>query len=220
MGISKKAKAFDIYEKLELEFPEAHCELNHDSPFQLAVAVLLSAQTTDVSVNKVTPALFAKYPDAFAMSEASLADIEFYIHHLGLYHNKAKSIKEMATALVEQYDGIVPQTREELTKLSGIGRKSANVILSVCFDIPSFAVDTHVERVTKRLGLCKKEDSVLQVEKTVTSLLPIETWNKAHHLFIFFGRYLCKAQRPECERCPVTMYCKEYKKRMEKKEVK
>ena len=213
---SKKEKALDIYEKLKEEFPDAHCELNHQTPFQLAVAVLLSAQTTDISVNKVTPALFEKYPDAFAMSEASLADIEFYIHHLGLYRNKAKSIKQMATMLVEKYDGIVPQTREELMELSGIGRKSANVILSVCFDIPSLAVDTHVERVTKRLGLCQESDSVLQVEKTITSLLPIELWNTAHHLFIFFGRYLCKAQRPECERCPCVMYSKEYKKRIKK----
>lgn len=213
---TKKEKALDIYEKLQEEFPDAHCELNHETPFQLAVAVLLSAQTTDVAVNKITPALFEKYPDPFAMSEASLSDIEFYIHHLGLYRNKAKNIKQMATMLVEKYNGVVPQTREELVELSGIGRKSANVILSVCFGIPSLAVDTHVERVTKRLGLCKEKDSVLQVEKTVTSLLPIELWNTAHHLFIFFGRYLCKAQRPECERCPCTMYCKEYKKRIKK----
>lgn len=212
MAISKKAKALDIYEKLLILFPDAHCELNHENPFQLAVAVLLSAQTTDVAVNKVTPALFEKYPDAYAMSEAALADIEFYIHHLGLFHNKAKSIKAMSQMLVEQFDGIVPNTREELVTLSGIGRKSANVILSVCFGVPSFAVDTHVERVTKRLGLCHDKDSVLQVEKTITSLLPIETWNHAHHLFIFFGRYLCKAQRPECERCPFTMYCKVYSK--------
>lgn len=210
---SKKEKALDIYEKLKEEFPDAHCELNHETPFQLAVAVLLSAQTTDVAVNKVTPALFKKYPNPFTMSEASLTDIEFYIHHLGLYRNKARNIKQMATMLVEKYNGVVPQTREELMELSGIGRKSANVILSVCFNIPSLAVDTHVERVTKRLGLCKESDSVLQVEKTITSLLPIEYWNHAHHLLIFFGRYLCKAQRPECERCPCVMYCKEYKKR-------
>ncbi|MBR3694214.1 MAG: endonuclease III [Erysipelotrichales bacterium] len=213
---SRKEKALEIYHQLEILFPDAHCELDHTTPFQLAVAVLLSAQTTDVSVNKVTPALFAKYPDAFAMSQAEIGDIESYIRTLGLYRNKAKNIKEMSQRLVEVYHGEMPRTREELMTLAGIGRKSANVILSVCFDVPSLAVDTHVERVSKRLGLCPQKSTVLEVEKRVTSLLPIEYWNKAHHLLIFFGRYLCKAQRPMCDTCPLTHYCKEYPKRVNK----
>lgn len=203
----KEIKALEIFKELKLLFPDAHCELLHETPFQLAVAVLLSAQTTDAAVNKVTPALFEKYPTSKEMAKAGISDIEFYIHHLGLYRNKAKHIKALSEMLEEKYQGIVPSTMEELTQLPGIGRKSANVIMSVCFDIPSMAVDTHVNRISKRLGFNKEKDSVLVVEKTLTKLLPKEYWNEAHHLFIFFGRYLCTAKNPMCEKCTLVKYC-------------
>ena len=146
-------KVDEILAALTAMFPDAHCELNHRNPFELAVAVVLSAQTTDVSVNKVTPRLFEKYPTPEALAEAPLEDIEDCIRRIGLYHNKAKSIQGLARGVVGQFGGVMPQTMEELTSLPGVGRKSANVIMSVCFGMPAIAVDTHVERVSKRLGL-------------------------------------------------------------------
>ncbi|MCF0108536.1 MAG: endonuclease III [Erysipelotrichaceae bacterium] len=205
-------KTQEILDKLTELFPDAQCELVHRNPFELAVAVTLSAQTTDVSVNRITPALFAKYPTPQLMAEADIADIEELIHSIGLYRNKARNIKGLAQGLVDMFDGEVPHTREELTMLPGVGRKSANVIMSVCFNEPAIAVDTHVERVSKRLGLAKKDDTVLEVEKKLMRKIRKDEWCHAHHLFIFFGRYLCKARQPECERCPFTSICKEYKK--------
>lgn len=204
-------KVNEILDQLEVMFPQAHCELNHQTPFQLVVAVALSAQTTDVSVNKVTPALFEKYPDALALSQAPLEDIEQMIRNIGLYRNKAKNIKECAKQIVEQFHGEVPHTMEELTQLSGVGRKTANVVMSVAFDIPAIAVDTHVERISKRLGLAKPTDSVLEVEMKLKRKLPRDRWNKAHHLFIFFGRYFCTARNPQCENCPFKEICKKDK---------
>lgn len=205
-------KTQEILDKLTELFPDAQCELVHRNPFELAVAVTLSAQTTDVSVNRITPALFEKYPTPQLMAEADIADIEELIHSIGLYRNKARNIKGLAQGLVDMFDGEVPHTREELTMLPGVGRKSANVIMSVCFNEPAIAVDTHVERVSKRLGLAKKDDTVLEVEKKLMRKIRKDEWCHAHHLFIFFGRYLCKARQPECERCPFTSICKEYKK--------
>jgi endonuclease III len=188
-------------------FPDAYCELNHETHFQLLVAVMLSAQTTDVSVNKVTPNLFKKFPDAESMANADLEAIEDCIKRIGLYKNKAKNVKHMSQLLLEKYNGKVPSTREELVDLPGVGRKTANVVLSVAFDHPAFAVDTHVERVSKRLNIAREKDSVKVVEDKVTRFFPIERWNRLHHQMIFFGRYHCTAKKPNCKECPLYEIC-------------
>lgn len=208
----------EILDQITLLFPNAKCELIHETPFQLVVAVALSAQTTDVSVNKVTPALFRAYPDAYALANANIVDVEQYIRNIGLYRNKAKNIVECAKMIVHDFNGVVPSTMNQLTKLPGVGRKTANVVMSVAFDIPAIAVDTHVERVSKRLGLAKVSDSVLEVETKLKRKIDRERWNHAHHLFIFFGRYFCTARNPKCQDCPFLSFCKkekldEYKKR-------
>ena len=191
-----------ILDEMEKLFPDAHCELNHRSPFELLVAVVLSAQTTDASVNRVTPQLFEKFPTPQAMAQASVEEIGECIRSIGLYRNKARSLKALSESLVSHFDGVVPSSRKELMSLAGVGRKTANVVRSVCFDIPSFAVDTHVERVSKRLGLAKPQDDVLKVEEKLRRKIDRSRWNKGHHLFIFFGRYLCTARNPKCEQCP------------------
>ena len=202
-----------IYDQLDRLFPQAHCELDYGSIFQLAVAVMLSAQTTDVSVNKVTPALFEAYPDAFRMSQADQKDVENLIHSIGLYRNKAANVIAMSRQLVEEYDGIVPSTIEQLTKLRGIGRKSANVILSEGYKIPAIAVDTHVHRVSIRLYLAGEDDDVDRVEKKLMKQFPKETWSKLHHLLIFFGRYMCAARNPQCDSCPFSEHCRYLKRK-------
>ena len=206
----------EILDELEKLFPDAHCELNHRNPFELLVAVVLSAQTTDASVNRVTPQLFEKFPTPQAMAEASLEDISSCIRTIGLYRNKAKSLKALSESLLQQFDGVVPSSRKELMSLAGVGRKTANVVRSVCFDIPSIAVDTHVDRVSKRLGLAKPMDDVLKVEEKLQRKIVRSRWNKAHHLFIFFGRYMCTARNTKCEQCPFrTTVCR--RKRIEGK---
>lgn len=196
-----------ILDEIEILFPEAQCELIHENAWQLAIAVVLSAQSTDASVNKVTPALFEHYPEPVNLALASLEDVEEHLKSLGLYRNKAKSIVGLSEKLVSDFDGKMPSDYESLQSLPGIGRKSANVIRSVIFDIPSLAVDTHVERVSKRLGLAGLQDSVLQTEKSLMEKLPRERWNRAHHDLIFFGRYFCKAKKPECDHCPFVAFC-------------
>lgn len=201
-----------VLQGLDDLFPDAHCELEHRNNYEMAVAVVLSAQTTDASVNRVTPALFARYPDAFALAEGELPEIEKYIASLGLYRNKAKAIKGMAEGMAERFDGEVPQTMKELVSLPGVGRKCANVILSECWGVPALAVDTHVYRISRRLGLAKEDDSVVDVEMKLKRKIPRERWIRTHHQLIFFGRYLCHARNPECERCPFTAICKEKRK--------
>lgn len=201
-----------ILDTLNEMFPNAECELIHHNPFELAVAVVLSAQATDVSVNKVTPALFEKYPTAEVMAQAELKEIEDCIRTIGLYHNKAKSIQALSKKLVCDFHGEMPSTMEELLTLPGVGRKSANVILSVCFNVPAIAVDTHVERISKRLGLAQKKDDVYTVEKKLMKKIDQSQWSHAHHLFIFFGRYFCKAKNPMCTNCPLKDLCKEKNK--------
>lgn len=201
-----------ILEKLDELFPDAHCELNHKNPYELAIAVVLSAQTTDVAVNAVTPTLFKKYPTPKKLANAKLEEIEPLIARLGLYHNKAKAIQGLAKKMVEEFHGEVPNTMEDLVSLPGVGRKCANVILSECYGIPALAVDTHVERIAKRLGFARKNDSVLEVEKKLKKKIEKERWIKTHHQFIFFGRYLCHARNPECSRCPFIEICKEKNK--------
>lgn len=201
----------EILDQLERLFPNAHCELNHETPFQLLVAVVLSAQATDASVNKVTPALFSRWPDPQSLKEAPLEEVEQVLKSIGLYRSKSKNVIALSRALCEQMDGKVPSTFEELQSLPGVGRKTANVVRSVAFDIPSMAVDTHVERIAKRLGLAKPEDDVLKVEEKLRRKLPRARWNKAHHSMIFFGRYFCTARSPKCAECPFSALCKKEK---------
>lgn len=204
-----REKANYILSYMEELFPDAHCELNHSNHFELVVAVMLSAQTTDESVNKLTNKLFKRYPKIEDYANASVETLENDIRTIGLYRNKAKNLHAMANMMLNQYRGIVPSGQKELESLPGVGRKTANVVRSVAFDIPAFAVDTHVERIAKRLGFAKKDDSVLVVEKKITKSLSRDKWNKAHHQFIFFGRYFCKAQNPNCGECKLIDICKE-----------
>ena len=201
-----------ILDQLDALFPKAKCELDHKNNFELICAVALSAQTTDISVNKVTPKLFKRYPDAHSLTLAEPKEVEFCISSLGLYRNKAKNLILMAQKLDREYEGIVPSTQEDLTSLAGVGRKTANVVRSEGFKIPALAVDTHVERVSKRLGLVPKTKDVLETEKILCKKIPQDKWIKSHHQLIFFGRYLCHAQKPECERCPFYELCKYEKK--------
>jgi len=196
-----------IIEQLNILFPNAKCELKHRSHFQLLIAVILSAQTTDERVNMVTPQLFNKYKNAFQLAKANTQDVENIIKSIGLYKNKSKNIIECSKELVNRFNGKIPKNREELESLPGVGRKTCNVVLSNCFNVPAFAVDTHVSRVSKRLRIAKKQDDVLEIEKKLMKAFPRECWNKLHHQFIFFGRYLCKAKNPECQRCPFTKIC-------------
>lgn len=202
-----KDKAQIIYERLGEIFPNAHCELEHRNAFELTIAVMLSAQTTDAAVNKITKHLFEKYDSAKKFYEAEENDIYTIIKPLGLAKNKSHNIKLLAAMLIEKYNGEVPNDFNELIKLPGIGRKSANVILSCWFNVPAFPVDTHVERTAKRLGLASDNDSVLDVEKKICSLLKPEQYYDMHHRMIFFGRYLCKAQKPDCDNCKLVEYC-------------
>lgn len=195
-------------------FPDARCELNHRNPFELVIAVLLSAQCTDVLVNKVTESLFDKYKTPQDYLNVPLEELENDIRRIGLFRNKAANIQKLCRILIDKYDGEVPRSHEALTELPGVGRKTANVVVSNAFDVPAIAVDTHVERVSKRLGAAKPEDSVLEVEKKLMKLVPREEWTLTHHRLIFFGRYHCKAQNPKCEVCPLLANCKEGKSRM------
>lgn len=204
----KRSSKEYIIENLDRLYPDAHCELNHKDSFELLIAVVLSAQTTDVSVNRVTPALFEKYPDAISLSEASEEDVMRLIHSIGLYKNKSRNIINLAKELVKRFGGEVPSKREELESLPGVGRKTANVVLSNCFDYPAFAVDTHVSRVSKRLMIARKDDDVLTIEKKLMKFFPRNCWSRLHHQFIFFGRYKCKAKNPECTDCPFRDSCR------------
>ncbi len=195
-------------------FPDAHCELNHSNPFELVVAVVLSAQCTDALVNKVTKNLFQKYKKPEDFIAVPLSELEKDIRSIGLYRNKAKNIQKLSQIILEKYNGIVPNDRDLLTELPGVGRKTANVVVSVAYGVPAIAVDTHVERVSKRLGICRWKDSVMEVEKTLMRRIPEDEWSITHHRMIFFGRYHCKAQSPKCEVCPMLLLCREGKKRM------
>lgn len=201
-------------DKMGEMFPNAHCELVHKNPFELVIAVALSAQCTDVLVNKVTSKLFLKYKTPEDYLNVSIEELQQDIRSIGLYRNKAKNIQKLCRMLIDDYDGVVPADRDELTKLPGVGRKTANVVVSVAYNVPAIAVDTHVERVSKRLGFCRWKDSVLEVEKALMKKIPEEEWSVTHHRLIFFGRYHCKAQNPKCQECPVLDICREGKKRM------
>lgn len=197
-----------ISKTLDMMFPDAKVELHYTNTFELLVAVVLSAQTTDISVNRVTPNLFSYYPTPEKLKNAPLKHIEDIIKSIGLYRNKAKNIIELARVIDETYQGNVPNDRVKLEALPGVGRKTTNVVLSNAFSIPAFAVDTHVARVSVRLGLAKKGDSVLEIEKKLMKKFPQSEWLRLHHQMIFFGRYHCLAKRPKCYQCPLYDLCK------------
>ena len=187
-------------------FPNASCELDYRNVYELSVAVILSAQTTDKSVNKVTPKLFEKYPDLDHLASANIQDVERIIQSIGLYKRKSIYIIEFARFIINEYHGIIPNTIEELIKVPGIGRKTANVIVSEGYKLPGFAVDVHVTRVSNRLGLVNTTDPN-KIEMILKELFPKDEWHIMHHRLIFMGRYLCKAQKPECNRCPFINKC-------------
>ena len=195
---------------LEGMHPEAACALDFGTRFQLLSAVMLSAQTTDVSVNKVTPVLFAKYPTAEAMADADPLDVQEIIKTIGLYKNKSQNIVALSKMLVSEYGGEVPDRFEDLVKLPGVGRKTANVVLAEGFGQARIAVDTHVFRVANRIGLtCAKDPE--GVEKGLMERLPEDQWSRAHHLLIFHGRKVCHARKPDCESCALTDICLHHK---------
>ncbi|WP_010301024.1 endonuclease III [Kurthia senegalensis] len=203
-------------DEMDRMFPDAHCELVHDNPFELTIATLLSAQCTDNLVNKVTKTLFQKYKTPEDYLAVPLEELEQDIRSIGLFRSKAKNIQKLCQRLLDVYGGEIPAVREELVTLPGVGRKTANVVLSVAFGEPAMAVDTHVERIAKRLGLCRWKDNVLEVEQTIMKKTPRERWSKAHHQMIFFGRYHCKSQKPGCGECPLFTLCREGQKRDKK----
>ncbi len=196
-----------IIEQLDILFPDAYCELIHHNNFELLIAVILSAQTTDQKVNGVTSFLFKKYDTPYKLAKANYKDVEAILKPLGLSKNKAKNIIETSKKIVDDYNGEVPNSKEELLKLNGVGNKTANIILSNCFDVPAFAVDTHVSRVSKRLGIAEKSDNPIVIEEKLMAYFPKSKWGKLHHQFIFFGRYKCKAIKPDCLNCPFTKIC-------------
>lgn len=211
-------KTVEALDRMELMYPDAKGELDHETPFQYLIAVIMSAQATDVSVNKVTPTLFASYPTAHDLAKAPLEDVMEKIKTIGLYKNKAKNIIKTSQMLVEQYDGEIPQTIKELVKLPGVGIKTANVVAGDMFNVPAIAVDTHVERVSKRLRICKQSASVTEVEEVLMKKIPRERWVQAHHTIILFGRYHCTARAPKCEGCPLLDMCIEGQRNLVKKE--
>lgn len=209
-----KTKQDRILNTFDEMFPDARCVLNHSNNLELLVAVMLSAQTTDESVNKLTSHLFKKYKTVDDYANASLSELESDLHSIGLYRNKAKNIKAMAVALQARFNSVVPASHDALISLPGVGRKTANVVMAEGFGYPAIAVDTHVERISKRLGFAKPEDTVLTVEKKLMKTIPKNRWIKTHHQMIFFGRYHCKAMSPHCKECPLVDICKEKNKKL------
>lgn len=205
-----KARTKKIVEILKETYPDAQCELNYETPFQLLVATILSAQTTDKKVNEVTETLFRDYPDVDAFLKLTNDELEERIKQIGLYRNKSKNLILMVRQLKERFNGEVPDTMEGITSLAGAGRKTANVVLSNAFGVPSIAVDTHVFRVSNRLGLAHS-DNVLEVEKQLQKELPQKEWTLMHHMLIFHGRRCCTARNPKCSECPLNTVCTYYK---------
>ena len=202
----KKERIKEILDILDETYPDAECALHHKDVFQLIVAVALSAQTTDKSVNQVTPELFAAYPDAFALSEADSEEVSNYIRRIGMYKTKSRNIVNMAKVLAEKYDGRVPCDYDSLVELPGVGRKTANVVLSVGFGQQRIAVDTHVFRVANRIGFVSEKD-VLKTELSLMKAIPEERWSRTHHSLIFHGRNCCAARKPDCENCTIKDLC-------------
>ena len=205
-------KRWDIFNALKNHIKEPKTELVYKNTFELLIAVILSAQTTDIQVNRVTAKLFKIAPDPLKLSKLSRNKIESLINSIGLYKNKAKNIQLTSSILISEYNGEVPQSRKELESLPGVGRKTANVVLNTVFDQPVIAVDTHIFRLANRINLAKGK-TPLEVEKKLTRLTPTEFLIDAHHLLILHGRYVCKAQNPGCSNCCIFDFC-EYKKKL------
>lgn len=205
-----KKQTEQVLNKLYEMYPDASCQLNHMNAFELLIATVLSAQTTDKQVNKVTEKLFAEYKTPQDFLTLTQEELESRIREIGLYKSKAKHILSLCKALIDNFNGEVPHTLEELTSLEGVGRKTANVVLSNAFNIPAFAVDTHVFRVSNRIGLSAGKD-VYEVEKQITKKVSEELWLLTHHTLIFHGRRTCKAVKPICSECGVNNMCKYYK---------
>ncbi len=202
----------DILDYLDELFPNPKCELIYNRDYELLIAVMLSAQTTDKRVNMVTKELFTKYPDLKSLSEANIKDIIEIIKPIGTFNRKALCVKEIATRLLLDQNGIVPNDRTYLESLSGVGRKTVNVVLSNLYNENFLAVDTHVARVSKRLNLVKDNADVLEIEKKLSKKFPSDKLGRIHHQLVLFGRYHCKAVRPECLNCKLKEICKYYKK--------
>ena len=197
-----------LLDYLDELFPAAKCELFYSKDYELVIAVMLSAQTTDKSVNAVTPILFKKFPSLDALNNAPLEDIEEVLKPIGLYKNKAKNIKGIAHTLITEFNGVLPSNKELLQKLPGIGNKSAGVIRCEVFNIPDLPVDTHIIRISNRLGIACSKDEPVDIEKKLKRLIPEDKWIKSHHQLIHFGRYYCTARSPKCAECRIKKYCK------------
>lgn len=207
-----KMKIDAIEEYLNTLFPNPKCELNYTKDYELLIATVLSAQATDKSVNKVTEVLFKKYNTLEKMKDADKEDLKRIIKPIGTSNKKSEYIKQIASILVEKYEGRVPNNRKALESMPGVGRKTTNLVLSNIYNVPAFAVDTHVNRVSKRLGLSKDVDDVLEVERKLKRKFKREEWGKRHHQLVLFGRYYCKAKNSDCMNCQLQEYCKYYKK--------
>lgn len=203
---ARRGRLVQIVDRLRIEYPEAECALHHDGPVQLLVATILSAQCTDERVNMVTPDLFRKYPTAEAFANALVQELEQDIHSTGFYRNKARNIIACCQALVAEHDGAVPEAMEELVKLAGVGRKTANVVRGACFSLPAITVDTHCGRLSRRLGLTVNVDPE-KVERDLQKLLPPDDWWFFSSAIIWHGRRVCHARKPECPRCVLRDLC-------------
>jgi endonuclease-3 len=206
MNDSLRQRGRKINQILAKTYPDAQCALHHDNPLQLLIATILSAQCTDVRVNIVTPALFAKYPDAKAFAGADIGELETAIQSTGFFRNKARNIKACCQAIVEQHGGQVPSTMEELVRLPGVGRKTANVILGTAFGEPGITVDTHVQRLSRRLGLTTQTDPE-KIERDLMEAIPRKDWTMFSHRMIFHGRQVCHARKPKCDACALAKIC-------------
>jgi endonuclease III len=203
----KRAQAARIYEGLQQRHPDAHCELEHKNAFELVIATVLSAQSTDVMVNKVTPDLFKRWPNPKALAAANPAEVEQALGKLGMFRQKTKSVIGLSKRLLERHGGKVPETLAELVELPGVGRKTANVVLGVAFGKPEgVVVDTHVQRLSQRLGLTKHTEPS-EIEQELMALFPRERWDMLSHLLIFHGRRVCTARKPACAACPLNELC-------------
>ena len=203
-----KEKYKVISDYIDSLFPDAKCELFYTKDYELVIAVMLSAQTTDKSVNNVTKSLFKDYPTLKELDDASLETIENYIKSLGLYKNKARNIKGITHTLLADFDGVVPSDNDLLQTLPGIGNKSAGVIRCEVFKISDLPVDTHIIRITNRLGIANKSDEPIDIERKLKKIIPEESWIKSHHQLIHFGRYFCTARSPKCSECKLKNICK------------
>ncbi len=211
--MNKKERVERVLDVFEQMYPDATCELNYTTIFELLIAVMLSAQTTDASVNKLTVDLFEKYKTVDDYADAPIKELQNDLRRIGLYKTKAQNVKAMANRIRDDYQGEVPCNHEILVSLPGVGRKTANVVMSEGFKVPAIAVDTHVERVSKRLKLAYNNDTVLEVEKKLMKCLDRDVWSKTHHQMIFFGRYHCKSLNPNCGECTLIDICREPKRK-------